>query len=122
MDSNLQSLSTFLTSNTFKRVNIPIYQRSYDWKPSHVTQFLDDIKYHLENDKSEYQFLGMIVYVEKENNSNEIEIIDGQQRLTTYYLLLSILHDWLNYEITRPFVPNNLMINRNKILIKEQKK
>ena len=76
MDSNLQALSSFLTSKAFERINIPIYQRSYDWKGSHVTQFLDDINYHLGNENSEYQFLGMIVYVNKENQSKEIEIID----------------------------------------------
>ena len=103
MDSNLQALSSFLTSKAFERINIPIYQRSYDWKGSHVTQFLDDINYHLGNENSEYQFLGMIVYVNKENQSKEIEIIDGQQRLTTYYLLLSVVHDWLTYEGIRDF-------------------
>ena len=55
----------------------------------------------------------MMVYVFKENNSKEIEIIDGQQRLTTYYLLCGILYDWILYESRRD--ENTLKMNVEQI-------
>lgn len=101
MDSNLIPLSDFLKSKEFTRINIPIYQRAYSWEIKHLDQFLDDIDHHLRSKpQEEYQFLGMLVYVEKEEKK-EIEIIDGQQRITTFYLMASIVHDWVNHENKR---------------------
>ena len=112
MDSKLKSLYAFLSDNELGRINIPIYQRSYDWKAHHVDQFLNDIEYHINNsDESSYQFLGMIVYVIKQGSSDEykeIEIIDGQQRLTTFYLLASIVFDWIKYQWSTDHRPNKL--------------
>ena len=114
MDSKLISLGNFLQLNEFDRINIPIYQRAYDWKAQHVDQFLNDVEHHIQNpDENSYQFLGMIVYVNKENKK-EIEIIDGQQRLTTFYLLASILFDWVNYQNSTDRYPNKL----DKIMLK----
>ncbi len=101
MNSNLIPLSEFLTSKEFLRINIPIYQRAYSWEIKHLDQFLDDIDHYLKSKPQEdYQFLGMLVYVDKENKK-EIEIIDGQQRITTFYLMASIVHDWVNHENKR---------------------
>ena len=97
----LDTLAGWLKASS-SRINIPIYQRAYAWKDTHVSQFIDDIEFHMKDDHGDaYQFLGMIVYVSKEDDSGEIEIIDGQQRITTYYLLASILFDWISYEGTR---------------------
>ena len=101
MDSNLIALAEFLTSKEITRVNIPIYQRAYSWEIKHLDQFLDDIDHHLNSKpQDDYQFLGMVVYVEKENKK-EIEIIDGQQRITTFYLMSSIIFDWVKHERRR---------------------
>ena len=101
MDSNLIPLAEFLTSKEFLRINIPIYQRAYSWEIKHLDQFLDDIDLHLNSiPQEDYQFLGMVVYVEKENKK-EIEIIDGQQRVTTFYLMSSIIFDWVKHERRR---------------------
>jgi uncharacterized protein with ParB-like and HNH nuclease domain len=100
----LDTLAGWLTE-PYSRINIPIYQRAYDWEDTHINQFIDDIEFHMKADHDDtYQFLGMIVYVSKEDDSGEIEIIDGQQRITTYYLLASILYDWICYEpIRKPY-------------------
>jgi len=99
MSSKLKTLKDFVTRSEIERINIPIYQRAYSWEYKHVEDFLNDLDHHLKSpDENEYQFLGMMVYVFKENNEKEIEIIDGQQRLTTYYLMCSILYDWMHYE------------------------
>jgi uncharacterized protein with ParB-like and HNH nuclease domain len=67
---------------------IPIYQRKYAWKESEIEQLINDLsdfcKEHFkENDK--YYFIGNIVV--EELNTNRYSVIDGQQRLTTLYLM-----------------------------------
>ena len=114
MSSKLKTLKDFVTRSEIERINIPIYQRAYSWEYKHVEDLLNDVDHHLNSsDENEYQFLGMMVYVFKENNSKEIEIIDGQQRLTTYYLLCGILYDWILYESRRD--ENTLKMNVEQI-------
>jgi uncharacterized protein with ParB-like and HNH nuclease domain len=103
MNSSLVNISNFLIDDNIKRINIPIYQRSYEWKKEHIDQFLEDLEILLKDKKKDaYQFLGMIVYVGKEDADKEIEIIDGQQRITSYLLFCVLVHDWLHYETIRP--------------------
>ena len=66
---------------------IPLYQRNYAWGIDEIEQLLDDI-YDAPVDRD--YFLGSLIvnyYTEKDI----FEVIDGQQRLTTLYLLLSYL-------------------------------
>jgi len=72
---------------------IPSYQRGYRWKERQVTDLLDDIlEFHKkEKEKGEFYCLQPIVVTKKENDS--WEVIDGQQRLTTLYILLSYLEE-----------------------------
>ena len=102
MNNLLTNLSTFLKDDQINRINIPIYQRSYEWKKQQVDQFIEDIESLLNDKVDSYQFLGMIVYVKKEGVDKEIEIIDGQQRITSYMLLSVLVLDWIEYEQFRP--------------------
>ena len=63
---------------------IPIYQRPYAWGEEEIKQLLDDIF----STEKEY-FIGSLVVNEKDG---VYEVIDGQQRLTTLYLLFSVLN------------------------------
>ena len=65
---------------------IPLYQRNYAWGVEEIEQLLDDI-YDAPEDRD--YFLGSLIV----NNlgENRFEVIDGQQRLTTLYLLLSYI-------------------------------
>lgn len=64
---------------------IPSYQRGYRWEKKEVKDLLDDInKFKGEDDK--YYCLQPVIV--KRKNDNEYEVIDGQQRLTTIYLIL----------------------------------
>lgn len=65
---------------------IPIYQRNYAWDIEEVNQLLDDIKKH---DGDNY-YLGALTV--KKRADNAFEVIDGQQRLTTLFLILSVLN------------------------------
>ena len=72
---------------------IPSYQRGYRWKKRQVIDLLDDIIEFQKKDKEKGEFycLQPIVVTEKENKT--WEVIDGQQRLTTLYIILSYLED-----------------------------
>ena len=68
------------------------YQRGYKWTKEEVTQLLNDI-YEFEPQKeNEFYCLQPIVIKE---DSNKKELIDGQQRCTTIYLILQYLGQYL---------------------------
>lgn len=72
---------------------IPVYQRNYDWGKSHCKKLYDDIVSAYQLDR--FHFVGSIVYVDQgeENKIYRCLIIDGQQRITTLFLLLKALLD-----------------------------
>lgn len=77
-----------------KRVfKVPVYQRNYDWSNIQCEKLYQDIM--LANERDHKHFTGTIVYIVGLNGStlNEVLIIDGQQRLTTMYILLKALYD-----------------------------
>jgi len=68
--------------------HIPRYQRGYRWTPTEVRRLLDDIEDDRNGDScSGYSLQPICVsrYIDREN---EWVVIDGQQRLTTIYLIL----------------------------------
>ncbi len=86
----LKSVSELLDKNFF----IPAYQRGYRWSSRQVEDLLEDImefarkKERNELSSKEFYCLQPVV-VKKEND--EYRIIDGQQRLTTIYIILKYL-------------------------------
>jgi len=72
---------------------IPVYQRNYDWSNIQCEKFYQDIINAHKRDRK--HFTGTIVYIVGLDGStlNEVLIIDGQQRLTTMYILLKALYD-----------------------------
>lgn len=68
---------------------IPIYQRNYAWSKDEIEQLLDDINDIKLNDINGKYYLGSLIVNKIERN--RFEVIDGQQRLTTLFLLLSYL-------------------------------
>lgn len=80
-------------------LKIPVFQRPYVWNENiHVKTLLDDIE-SLLNNPTHVHFLGTAVYlVEQDSNSNyqNYLIVDGQQRITTLYILFKALSDSLD--------------------------
>ena len=69
---------------------VPDYQREYVWTEKEVTQLLGDIDEQLDtSDRREY-FIGTIL-VSPGDEKGHFNVIDGQQRLTTFFLLLCAL-------------------------------
>ena len=81
-----------LFSEVGVRYVIPRYQRAYAWEEKEIEQLIDDICD--DNDpKRDYYIGSLIVARRKAGYGVEYEVIDGQQRLTTIYLLLQCLLD-----------------------------
>lgn len=69
---------------------VPDYQREYVWTDKEVHQLLDDINDEIEGHSAKEYFIGTIL-VSPGPQKNHYEVIDGQQRLTTFFLLLCAL-------------------------------
>lgn len=69
---------------------IPRYQRAYAWEDKEIVQLIDDI-----NDSTGDYYIGSLVVAKVKDKVETYEVVDGQQRLTTLYLLLHYLfsHD-----------------------------
>ena len=73
---------------------IPAYQRPYAWETTQVEELLTDLLEAMGPDsKSDgFYFLGSIVLVKAHGNPDS-QVVDGQQRLTTLTILLSVIRD-----------------------------
>ncbi len=69
---------------------VPDYQREYVWTDKQVHQLLDDINEKIDTGSSSEYFIGTVL-VSPTEQKNHYEVIDGQQRLTTFFLLLCAL-------------------------------
>ncbi|MGM0641817.1 MAG: DUF262 domain-containing protein [Thermotogota bacterium] len=87
---------------------VDAYQRGYKWTIQQVLDLLNDIyEYESESDKEEFYCLQPLVVKSlnrsddkikdcfKEDAQNIYEVIDGQQRITTLYIILNLLGDSL---------------------------
>lgn len=78
--------------------NIPEYQRPYVWGKDQILVLLDDLRSAIENDEKKEYFLGCMIWNTKKITSNGLEyvcqdILDGQQRFVTLYLLQGVIRD-----------------------------
>jgi hypothetical protein len=76
---------------------VPIYQRNYAWQATHIEQLLSDIQDAIRDGRVSY-FLGNLMVTRRQGEPNDYEVIDGQQRLTTLYLLLTFLDCATNHQ------------------------
>ena len=77
------------------KLRIPAYQRPYRWKQENVLQLLQDVLNNMEAGKREYRIGTIILYC---NAAGQLEIVDGQQRLTTILLILRNAQKELDFE------------------------
>ncbi len=113
MDGNVRSAIEFLRSAV--KIYIPVYQRNYDWHIENCKLMFDDLL-DLEINNNKSHFFGSIV-VKPGNYSQEIIVIDGQQRLTTLSLLMLAIKNWLdkneekaqNVRLTSDYVLNTFL-------------
>lgn len=94
IEVNKQSVKQLLETGKVNKFIIPEYQRPYAWSDEQIQTLFEDLVEYTENNNESTYFLGTIVSYENENN--EQEIIDGQQRITSLFLLLRALYSKLN--------------------------
>ncbi len=70
-----------------EKLKVPIYQRPYSWTEKQIGEFLNDLRDTINDGDDEY-FLGTIVLTKIESDS-KLEIVDGQQRITTITIFFS---------------------------------
>jgi len=112
-----------------KHFNIPYYQRGYRWEEKQVVDLLKDLKdfhYSENKHKGEFYCLQPLVVVVNNELSNKqgvtvYDVIDGQQRLTTLYLILQYAfnHDT---EIKRKYGDRMYSLQYERLALEESKK
>ena len=117
---NAEDLDGCLTQHGASKYLIPTYQRGYKWasdKNGAVTTLLNDLKKAFDQEKKEY-YLQYITVKETKDETNDtvLELIDGQQRLTTLSIMIAVVtrilekedfaSDKLNYSVRGVFFQN----------------
>lgn len=100
---------------------IPEYQRAYSWTIYQCDKLWQDIENYLESGNKEPYFFGTVI-IDCSNSEGELHLIDGQQRTTTFLLLLKAIQLRL-VETLKQFIRSEasealeegLKDNRNKI-------
>ena len=92
---------------------IPRYQRPYSWGDDQLDKLWSDLLDAQENDPN--YFLGSVITAKPEEASNYLDIVDGQQRLTTLLIMLCVCRDLfpnINQDILEndPFAIDGKMI------------
>lgn len=75
---------------------IPVYQRNYTWTANKdVKQLFEDLRVLLKGERQRH-FIGIMIYLEKSLSPfhREFSVIDGQQRLTTIFLILYAIREY----------------------------
>lgn len=79
----------YLESQEPKTYMIPVYQRNYAWEEDEITTLIKDVYDSSLKSSEEPYYIGTLVTYKR--GDNEYEVIDGQQRLTTIYIILKAL-------------------------------
>lgn len=85
---------------------VPNYQRGYRWKESQVQQLLNDLSEFDYEKGNESRFYCLQPLVVKEDKEKGWIVIDGQQRLTTLFIILTCIEKMLYKEKAKLFVMN----------------
>lgn len=89
MDAENQTVRDLLGKYCF---HVPDYQRSYSWKSDNIDAFLDDLFNIVHSSDTEARhFLGAITMAKGTAHHNTVDLIDGQQRMTTIFLFLYVI-------------------------------
>lgn len=109
IESKTETLSDVLCSS--KNFIIPAYQRPYEWGEKEINELTKNIyakfcDYSENEENAQFLMFGILQFGKSENHS--LSIIDGHQRITTFYILKSILAEKLGEENNLPKVMNQI--------------
>jgi len=121
IDPKLKLISGYLKLEKQQNFVIPEYQRGYSWDISQCDKLWQDIEEFIETNATDPYFFGTIIV--DCSQDNKFSLIDGQQRTTTFLLLLKALLIRIQ-EVLKEFksdeaseaLEEGLKENRNKII------
>lgn len=79
----------YLDSHETKVFTVPVYQRNYAWEEDQITALVKDVHDMFQKNPNTPYYIGTLVTYKR--GENTYEVIDGQQRLTTIYIILKVL-------------------------------
>lgn len=98
IEPKLKKIGDYLKLEDDTIFKIPEYQRPYSWGISHCDKLWQDILDYIDSGNKDRYFFGTII-INCQNNDSVFELIDGQQRTTTFLLLLKALLVRINIAI-----------------------
>ncbi|GAA8896275.1 DUF262 domain-containing protein [Helicobacter pylori] len=118
IEGKAHSLGDILATELKAYYQIPIYQRPYQWTEKNCEKLLDDLLSSYECYKESDYFCGSLVLIaigiDSKTNATTYDIVDGQQRLSTFMLLAKVLATLYdkdlneNCKISRDFLEKSL--------------
>ncbi|GAA9315026.1 DUF262 domain-containing protein [Helicobacter pylori] len=90
MKPDKKSLKKILVVGNDTYYQIPIYQRPYQWGKEQCEELLNDLFENYEDHGEDDYFCGSLVFIQLDKD-NKTDIVDGQQRLSTFILLAKVL-------------------------------
>lgn len=90
IEPNLRLISEYTKLSKDDVFQIPEYQRGYSWTSVQCDKLWQDIEAFIESGAEDPYFFGTIII--DCSSDNHLSLIDGQQRTTTFLLLLKALH------------------------------
>ncbi|GAA9452813.1 DUF262 domain-containing protein [Helicobacter pylori] len=118
IEGKAHSLGDILATELKAYYQIPIYQRPYQWTEENCEKLLDDLLSSYECYKESDYFCGSLVLIaigiDSKTNATTYDIVDGQQRLSTFMLLAKVLATLYdkdlneNCKISRDFLEKSL--------------
>ncbi len=95
IEGEAYQLKDILATELSAYYQIPIYQRPYQWTEENCEKLLDDLLSSYECYKESDYFCGSLVLIaidtDSETNAKTYDVVDGQQRLSTFILLAKVL-------------------------------
>ncbi|GAA8930417.1 DUF262 domain-containing protein [Helicobacter pylori] len=117
IEGDAYQLKDILATEFEAYYQIPIYQRPYQWTEENCEKLLDDLLSSYECYKESDYFCGSLVLIaigtDSATNAKTYDIVDGQQRLSTFILLAKVLatlynNEVLNDKTSRDFLEKSL--------------
>ena len=100
IEPQLAAIGKYLSIDEDTVFVIPEYQRAYSWTKENCDKLWQDILDYSEAGSKDNYFFGTVI-VNCQDNDTRLALIDGQQRTTTFYLLLKALLMRINERILR---------------------
>lgn len=100
---------------SMEKLNIPIYQRPYDWSKKNILELLSDINDAIEKQKQygsnfRYRIGTIILHENYENKEYKLDIVDGQQRIISLLLLNKYLDKNFESDLLKTEFNNKITI------------